>query len=123
MGAVHRECIVLGAGPCGLAVARQLRHEQGIEALTVDRATAPAWSWRQRYDHFRLNTCGWWSHLPGQRIPLRHGRWPGRDAMVDYFDDYANRQGIELRLGWEAARIERLDGGWQLEGPGGESIA
>jgi cation diffusion facilitator CzcD-associated flavoprotein CzcO len=121
--ATNRECIVLGAGPCGLAVARQLRHEHGVEALTVDRAPAPAWSWRQRYDGFRLNTCGWWSHLPGQRIPLRHGRWPDRQAMVEYFDDYASRQGIELRLGWDVSRIERIDDGWRLNGPDGESMS
>jgi cation diffusion facilitator CzcD-associated flavoprotein CzcO len=116
------DCIVLGAGPCGLAIARQLGHRHGVKALAVDRAPAPAWSWRQRYDHFRLNTCGWWSHLPGQRIPLRHGRWPGRDAMVEYFDDYASRQQIELRLSWEATRIERTDGGWLVRGSDGEAM-
>jgi cation diffusion facilitator CzcD-associated flavoprotein CzcO len=119
----NKECIVLGAGPCGLAVARQLCHRHGVEALAVDRAPAPAWSWRQRYGRFRLNTCGWWSHLPGQRIPLRHGRWPGREAMVDYFDDYASRQAIELRLNWDVSRIERINGGWRLHGPGRESMA
>jgi cation diffusion facilitator CzcD-associated flavoprotein CzcO len=116
------DCVVLGAGPCGLAVARQLRHRHGVQALAVDRAPAPAWSWRQRYDRFRLNTCGWWSHLPGQRIPLRHGRWPGREAMVDYFDDYASRQQIKLLLNWQATRIERIDDGWRVRGSDEEAI-
>jgi cation diffusion facilitator CzcD-associated flavoprotein CzcO len=43
--------------------------------------------------------------------------------MVDYFDDYASRQQIKLRLGWEASRIERIDDGWRLVAAGGESIA
>jgi putative flavoprotein involved in K+ transport len=34
--------VVVGAGPCGLAIARQLKHEQGIDALVIDRADAPA---------------------------------------------------------------------------------
>lgn len=107
--------LVVGAGPCGLAIARQLRHAQGIDALVVDAAPRPAWSWRNRYDGFRLNTCGWWSHLPGQRIPLSHGRWPSRDDMVAYFDDYVSRQGLRLTLGVKAIRLDRLpDGRWRL---------
>lgn len=112
------DCVVLGAGPCGLAIARQLCHHHGVRALVVDRAPAPAWSWRQRYDGFRLNTCGWWSHLPGQRIPLRHGRWPGREAMVDYFDDYVTRQRLRLRLNCEITDVARTDEGWALSASG-----
>jgi len=86
--------VVVGAGPCGLGIAHQLKHEQGIDALVVGRADAPAAAWRNRYDGFRLNTCGFWSHLPGQRIPRRYGRWPKREDLVDYFDDYVRRQGL-----------------------------
>jgi cation diffusion facilitator CzcD-associated flavoprotein CzcO len=34
--------VVIGAGPCGLAVSRQLKHVCGIDALVLDRAEAPA---------------------------------------------------------------------------------
>jgi cation diffusion facilitator CzcD-associated flavoprotein CzcO len=64
------EAIVIGAGPAGLAVARELQHQHGIAALVLDRAATPAISWRRRYDNFRLNTNGYLSHLPGQRIPV-----------------------------------------------------
>ncbi|OBB58216.1 pyridine nucleotide-disulfide oxidoreductase [Mycobacterium sp. 852013-51886_SCH5428379] len=106
------DVIVVGAGPCGLAIARQLRHERGIDALVVDRAHAPASSWRRRHDGFRLNTCGFWSHLPGQRIPRRHGRWPGRDAIVGYLDDYVRRQDLRLQLGVTVVRVDGDDGRW-----------
>jgi cation diffusion facilitator CzcD-associated flavoprotein CzcO len=43
--------------------------------------------------------------------------------MVDYFDNYAARQGIKLRLGWEVSRIGRIDDGWRLEGPDDEWMA
>ncbi len=106
--------VIVGAGPSGLAIARQLRHECDVEALVVDRADAPVSSWRNRYDGFRLNTCGWWSHLPGQRIPLPYGRWPARDDMVDYFDDYVRRQQIRLALGVNVIQVDRKQGGWRL---------
>ncbi|MET0705188.1 MAG: NAD(P)/FAD-dependent oxidoreductase [Mycobacterium sp.] len=108
------QVVIVGAGPCGLALARQLKHQRGIDALVVDREKAPASSWRKRYDGFRLNTCGYWSHLPGQRVPRRHGRWPGRDDMVDYFDDYAVRQGLRLRLGVSATRLDNDPRGWRI---------
>lgn len=117
--AEHDESVVIvGAGPCGLAIARQLRHECGVDALVVDRADAVASAWRNRYDGFRLNTCGWWSHLPGQRIPLRYGRWPTRDDMVDYFDDYVRRQHLRIALGCNVVRVDRGRGGWRLETDG-----
>jgi putative flavoprotein involved in K+ transport len=109
------DVIVIGAGPAGLAVARELDHRHGIRALVVDRAAAPAMSWRRRYDNFRLNTSAFLSHLPGQRIPLSVGRWPSKEDMVRYFDSYVQRQNISLRLGCDVDRIDRADGAWQLE--------
>lgn len=110
----HERVIVVGAGPCGLAIARQLRHEQRIDPLILDRASAPASTWRARYDGFRLNTCGYWSHLPGQPIPRRYGRWPRRDDMIDYFDSYVRRQRLRLALGVAVTRIDRDDDRWLI---------
>jgi putative flavoprotein involved in K+ transport len=118
---VDERVVIVGAGPCGLALSRQLRHQRGIDALVLDRADAPAWSWRRRYDGFRLNTCGYWSHLPGQHLPRGSGRWPTRDDMVSYFQDYASQQGLRLRLGTEVDRLDRGSRDWQL-GIGGETL-
>jgi cation diffusion facilitator CzcD-associated flavoprotein CzcO len=112
--------VVIGAGPAGLAVARELEHRHGVRTLVVDRAAAPAISWRTRYDGFRLNTTGFLSHLPGQRIPLTAGRWPTRDDMVRYFDDYARRQNVTLGLGCEVTSVDREAGGWRLTTSTGE---
>jgi putative flavoprotein involved in K+ transport len=114
------DAVVIGAGPAGLAVARELNHQHGIKALVLDRAAAPAISWRTRYENFRLNTAGFLSHLPGQRIPLNAGRWPTKEDMVRYFDHYVQRQNIALRLGCEVHRVDRADGFWQLDTSSGE---
>jgi putative flavoprotein involved in K+ transport len=115
-----REAVVIGAGPAGLAVARQLDHQYGVNTLVVDRAAAPAISWRTRYDNFRLNTTGFLSHLPGQRIPLTAGRWPTRDDMVRYFDNYVRRQNITLELGCEVNGVVRAADSWRLDTSVGE---
>jgi putative flavoprotein involved in K+ transport len=114
------EAVVIGAGPAGLAVARELGHRHGINALVIDRAAAPAISWRTRYDNFRLNTTGFLSHLPGQRIPLNAGRWPTKEDMVRYFDSYVQRQHIALRLGCAVHRVDRTEGIWRLDTSSGE---
>lgn len=112
----HRDVLILGAGPCGLAIARQLKHKFGNSALVLERSYAPAASWRARYEGFRLNTSGYWSHLPGQRISARHGRWPSKDAMVQYFDSYVTRQGVDIALGTDVTRLDRAhQGGWLVE--------
>jgi putative flavoprotein involved in K+ transport len=112
--------VVIGAGPSGLAVARELEHKHDVETLVIDRAEAPAISWRTRYDNFRINTTGFLSHLPGQRIPLSAGRWPTREDMVRYFDDYVQRQNIALELGCEVDQIVPAADGWRLETSSGE---
>lgn len=106
---------MIGAGPSGLAVARELEHRHGIVPVVLERAAAPAVAWRRRYDDFRLNTSGFLSHLPGQRIPLRAGRWPTKEDMVRYFDSYVRAQDITLRLGCEVNRVDRAADGWRLD--------
>jgi putative flavoprotein involved in K+ transport len=114
------DVVVIGAGPSGLAVARELRHRHGISALVVDKAAAPAVSWRNRYDNFRLNTNGFLSHLPGQRIPLTAGRWPTKEDMVRYFDRYVRQQDISLALECEVNHIDRSANGWLIDTASGE---
>jgi putative flavoprotein involved in K+ transport len=116
----NHHVVVIGAGPSGLAVARELEHQHGIKTLVVERGEAPAVSWRTRYDNFRLNTNGFLSHLPGQRIPLTAGRWPTKEDMVRYFDRYVRLQNIALRLRCEVNRIDRATGGWRLDTSSGE---
>ena len=111
----RHDVVIVGAGPGGLAVARELEHRHRISALVVDKASAPAMSWRNRYDNFRLNTNGYLSHLPGQRIPLSAGRWPTKEDMVGYFDSYVRQQNIRLELGSEVNRIERAAEGWRVD--------
>lgn len=114
---------MVGAGPAGLAVARELGHRHSVSALVVEKAHAPAVSWRNRYDNFRLNTNGFLSHLPGQRIPLSCGRWPTRDDMVGYYDSYVRCQNITLALSCEVNRIDRVGACWRADTAHGDLCA
>jgi cation diffusion facilitator CzcD-associated flavoprotein CzcO len=58
------DCVVLGAGPAGLAASVALT-QVGVEHVILERSQAGD-TWRtQRWDSFRLNTPGWMNQLLG----------------------------------------------------------
>jgi putative flavoprotein involved in K+ transport len=108
------EVLVVGAGPAGLATAAMVQR-RGVPALVLERSDRVASSWRSRYDSLILNTPRFTSTLAGYRMPRRYGRWPTRDQVVEYLEDYARRMKLRIRFGVEARRLQRRDGGWSLE--------
>jgi putative flavoprotein involved in K+ transport len=118
---VTRETVVIaGAGAAGLSVAAMLKR-RGVEALVLERADRAGASWRSRYDSLRLNTPRLTATLAGYRMPRRYGRWPTRDQMVEYLDEYARRNAHRIRFDTELRRIDRdRDDGWVLDTSNGE---
>jgi hypothetical protein len=52
-------------------------------------------------------------------MPRRYGRWPTRDDIVEYLEEYVRRQGLRIEFGAELQRLERRDrelGTGNLEG-------
>ncbi|MDQ4041086.1 MAG: NAD(P)/FAD-dependent oxidoreductase [Actinomycetota bacterium] len=103
---------VVGAGAAGLSAAAELRR-RGVPALVLERAAIGS-SWRARYDSLILNTPRVTSTLGGYRMPRRYGRWPSRDAMVEYLEEYARRGELDVRCGVSVERLDRGDGGWSV---------
>src|SRR5213083_95422 len=106
--------VVAGAGPAGLAVAAMLER-RGVPALVLERASKVASSWRSRYDSLILNTPRLTSTLAGYRIPRRYGRWPSRDAIVEYLEEYARRHELRIEFGVEVRRVDRGSDSWVLQ--------
>jgi len=101
--------VVAGAGAAGLAVAAMLKR-RGIDPLVLEQTDQIASSWRSRYDSLRLNTPRITSTLSGYRMPRRCGRWPVRDDVVAYLEDYARRHGLRIQFETKLNRVERVDG-------------
>src|SRR2546422_1881770 len=85
-----------------------------VPALVLERASNVASSWRSRYDSLILNTPRLTSTLPGYRIPRRYGRWPSRDAIVEYLEEYTRRHQVRIEFGVELQRVDRENGSWLL---------
>ena len=110
---ISHQVLIIGAGTSGVSAAVALA-DRGIEPLLIDRAEQVGSSWRSRYDRLHLNTGRQFSHLPNRPYPRGTPTFPTRDQVIDHIERHANEDGIELRLGCAAERLDRADGHWRL---------
>lgn len=106
--------VIIGAGPGGLAAARELARRR-IRYRLLERGDAPGYTWRNLYDSLTLHTGKHLSSLPGMRFPRTTPLFPRRDDFVDYLDRYRQRFAIGVETGVTVTRATRANGGWQLE--------
>jgi putative flavoprotein involved in K+ transport len=122
-----RQVYVVGGGPAGLAAAAELRR-RGMHPVILERGEQVGSSWRAGYDRLHLHTVRGLSGLPGFGIPRAAGRWPSRDAVIDYLERYRAAHGLEVRGGTEVERVaaaEARDGAgarWVVQTTAGELL-
>jgi cation diffusion facilitator CzcD-associated flavoprotein CzcO len=107
------DVVIVGAGPAGLAAGAELRR-LGVRSVVLERSDALGASWRSRYDRLRLNTPRWTSTLPGSRYRRGTPLFPSRDEMVNYLEEYAQRNQLDVRSGTQVESVERSDLGWSV---------
>jgi hypothetical protein len=107
--------LVIGAGPAGLAVSRELlRLGVGHRVLEAGRAGE---SWRRYYRSLVLHTGRHLSTLPGLAWPRATPLFPSREAFVRYLETYAAHFRLPLREQVRVTRIRKLPSGegWEVE--------
>ena len=80
--------IIIGAGPSGMASAVALK-KLGVDALLLDENSQFAHSWKQHYQSLKLNSVRSFSGLPYMKMPKSFPRYPSRDQVISYLEDYA----------------------------------
>ncbi len=103
------DCLVIGAGHAGLAIAWYLR-QAGLRFVVLERGRV-AETWRsQRWDSFRLNTPNHLNRLPGMPYdgPDPDGFWH-RDELIAAFEEYVRRYALPVREHSTVTAVERHD--------------
>jgi putative flavoprotein involved in K+ transport len=107
------EAIVVGAGSAGLAAAVALR-ERGFGTTIIERAASVGTSWRSRYSELRLNSWRPMSKLQGRGMPRSYGRYPHRDDVIEYLEQFTVEHYLSIRFNTRALRVDRDGDLWRL---------
>ena len=108
---IEIETLIVGAGPAGLAVAACLK-QRSRPFVLIEQSDKVAAAWRQHYDRLHLHTSRSLSGLPDLPMPRSYPRYPGRDQVVAYLEQYAAHFGLEPAFNQRLVRAERVDGRW-----------
>lgn len=110
----HWPVVVVGAGPAGLAVSRQLIRRR-VEHVVLERGEDVGASWRSFYSSLVLHTGKHLSSLPD--LPFERGDplFTPRPAFVGYLERYAQSLELPVQHRTEVVAATPTDDGWALE--------
>ncbi|MEX6687001.1 NAD(P)-binding domain-containing protein [Danxiaibacter flavus] len=106
--------LVVGASISGLASAASLEM-RGIDYLIIEKYPQIAVPWRNHYNRLHLHTNKRLSNLPHKKFDKSVPRYPAKQEVVDYLEDYRDSFGIEPVFNTEARRIRKEGGQWITE--------
>jgi cation diffusion facilitator CzcD-associated flavoprotein CzcO len=116
------DAIVVGAGPAGLAVSRELGR-RGVEHTVLEAGPSPGHSWSKVYDSMRLHTGKHLSALPGKALPRSASLFVPAPEFLDYLRDYATSFDLPVRAHARVLSASRHGDGWQVEATTGAYAA
>ena len=116
------DTVIIGASAAGLATAACLRR-RGRSFRLLERAPHVGASWRAHYDRLHLHTSKGLSGLPGLPLPRDYPKYPSRDQVVAYLEQYAKHFDLAPQLSTEVSRVYRGGDAWVVESSAGRFTA
>ncbi|WP_153396423.1 flavin-containing monooxygenase [Ornithinicoccus halotolerans] len=121
----HLPVLVVGGGQAGLATSYHLTRA-GIEHQVLDAERRTGDQWRRLWDSLELYSPARLDGLPGLPFPGPGDRFPTKDEVADYLEDYAARFALPVQHQIRATRLSRpagADGPFLVESPEGRRTA
>lgn len=115
------DCVIVGAGQAGLAMAYQLKRA-GLSYRLLEASTHAGGSWPAYYDSLTLFSPARYSALPGLDFPGHPDAYPSRDQVVAYLQDYVQRFDLTVQTGQRVLRATRQGPLFQVDTANGERI-
>lgn len=103
--------LIIGASVSGLACAASLQ-KQNIEFTIIEKQNQVAWPWRNHYERLHLHTSKRFSNLPFKKFRKEIPRYPTRQQVVDYLEDYQKEFSIDPIFNTEAISIKKENNFW-----------
>lgn len=102
--------LIVGSGPAGLAVAACLRR-LWLPFEILEQTGDVGHSWMRHYERLHLHTDKGHSELPHRPFPADYPRYPSRQQVVDYLQDYARHFQIAPRFHQQVVSARRVFSG------------
>ena len=115
------DSIVIGAGQAGLAAGYYLRRA-GLRFTLLDAGEEIGQVWKDRWDSLRLFTPARYDALPGMPFPGERYALPTKDQVAEYFNAYAQRFNLPVRLRTRVSSLRAESGRYVISTAGGESL-
>jgi len=106
--------IIIGAGAAGLAVSACLK-QAGISNLILEQSGKVGATWRGHYDRLHLHTDKKNSELPFAPFPREYPRYPSRDQLVSYLEEYAKHFELDIRFDQQVKTARQENGQWNVQ--------
>ena len=98
--------VVVGAGQSGLAGARAAS-AVGLHPIVLEASDRASGSWPHYYDSLTLFSPAGYSGMPDFPFPGDPERYPTRDEVADYLEEYAQHLGVDIRTGRHVTGVEQ----------------
>lgn len=86
-----------------------------MEHVLLERAHHVGPAWRRHYDRLHLHTSRGFSGLPHHPMPPHYPRYPSREQVVEYLEDYVRAMDLKPALDVTVSRVERDGEEWLVQ--------